>query len=126
MRKWWLPLLKGSDVTHCDSRPDKPTMLDSALRALGENSGRFTLSLYFSVALALISAFWLLWQSSERQLHRALVAESRNLAEIADQHIARGDAATAILLALEALPDTDAVEARKRRRPYVAAAERAL
>jgi WD40 repeat protein len=56
------------------------------------------------------------------QRDRALVVQSRFLADAARQQIAQGDGATAIALALEALPDT----AIARERPYLSEAEASL
>jgi len=53
---------------------------------------------------------------------RALVAQSRFLADVSRQKTHDGDAGTAMLLAIEALPDV----AADRRRPHVADAEAAL
>ncbi len=64
-------------------------------------------------------------QAAERQrlLERVLRTQSLFLASLSQQETARGDAATGMLLALEALPDGVVAPAR---RPYVPEAEAAL
>lgn len=59
---------------------------------------------------------------AKRQRDSALLTQSRFLADLAAQNIAAGDTSTAILLALEALPDQRAGVAR----PYAAEAEVSL
>jgi hypothetical protein len=46
-------------------------------------------------------------ENAERERDNALLAHSRLLADLANQHTRKGDAGTAMLLALEALPDKD-------------------
>jgi WD40 repeat protein len=55
--------------------------------------------------------------TSERD--KALVTQSRFLADVARRKTAEGDRQTAMLLALEALPDRNATEDIRRERPYV-------
>ena len=61
-------------------------------------------------------------QLAERDRDHALLAQSRLLADLANQHRRRGDAGTAMLLALEALPDQDSGSVR----PLAHEAETAL
>jgi len=61
-------------------------------------------------------------QIAVEERDRALVAQSRRLADFAAQHIAADDAASGVLLALAALPDS----AERRERPIVTEAVAAL
>ena len=58
-------------------------------------------------------------EQAKEERDRALIAQSRLLADLAQQQARNGEALTGVLLALEALPDENA----KICRPYVAAAE---
>jgi hypothetical protein len=65
---------------------------------------------------------WIQWIEAVRQRNHAQLTQSHFLAEQANQHTQAGDAGTAMLLALEALPDAgDSLE-----RPYAPEAEAAL
>jgi WD40 repeat protein len=81
-----------------------------------------------AAALILVTAFagfagyqWFRVNEKQQGLESALHAQSRGLADLANQHASKGDAGTAILLAIEALPDRSGLT-----RPYAFEAEAAL
>jgi WD40 repeat protein len=98
-------------------------MMERIWRTLGENSATFTLALYASIGAILIGTFAYLWQDSEAQLRRALIAESKVLSRLALSEIGLGNSLEAIKLAISALPDSNQ---SGRSRPFVAEAEAAL
>ncbi len=63
---------------------------------------------------------------AEKQRDQALTTQSRFLADLANQRIGEQDDETALLLSLEALPDSDAADPIRRDRPYVSEAEAAM
>jgi hypothetical protein len=74
-------------------------------------------------AFVVVSALsWFFFQ----QWRAAQVTQSRFLADLTHPQVEKGDAATGMLLALEALPDSAASSPVQRFRPYVPEAEYAL
>lgn len=137
------PPLRGRDLAEAErwlaSRPrdaPAPTALQRALIETSRRAAawrrRITLVASLSAAVIAILLAGLLYFQRENALRnekeavaqrdRALVIQSRFLADMANQQRARGDVATAIALALEALPDA----AVARERPYVPEAEASL
>jgi hypothetical protein len=74
------------------------------------------------VALGLAGTAYYQRNTAVEQRNRALLTQSRFLTGVSTQVLRGGDAGTAMLLALEALPDPTADE----RRPYLREAEKAL
>jgi WD40 repeat protein len=92
---------------------------------------RATITKYAAVAALFLFAIGAAWQAlianrAQHEIRAKLdelqVTQSRSLADRANRSTADGDAATAMLLALEALPDTSS----NKQRPPVAPAEAAL
>ena len=113
----------------------RPDWLSAAERdfvaASGRAQRRTTLAKYAAVASLVVFAVGAAWealianraqQEMRAKVDELQVTQSRFLADRANQSTGDGDAATAMLLALEALPDTQS----NKRRPLVAQAEAAL
>ena len=99
-------------------------------RAVARRRNLLTASLTAGLLAALSLAGLAYWQrgiavmneaQANRERDQALLTQSRFLSDLASQQVGTGDAASAILLALEALPD-----ARGSTRPYAPQAEAAL
>jgi WD40 repeat protein len=118
------------------SRPDGAPALTEAMQAFVAESRRAATqrrnilsgSLGAGLLVALVLAGFAYWQRgiaieqrsvAVQQRDKALINESRFLADVASQKLRQGDAGTAMLLAMEALPDT-AIDSP---RPYVPVAE---
>ncbi len=94
-------------------------------RAASQRRNILSGSLGAGLLVALGLAGLTYWQRgiAIEQRDKALLTQSRFLADLAKQQTAKGDAATAILLAAEALPD---ISANSAPRPYAPEAEFAL
>lgn len=121
-----------------DSHPETalaPTELQKAFiaKSRGYLTKRQRWAVAASLGVALITAVlgaaaFVQREAAIEERDRALTTQSLFLADLAEQRLAAGDAAAAVLLSLEALPDEapGADGAPLSRRPYVAEAERSL
>jgi WD40 repeat protein len=128
-------LLRGKDIAaaeswlaRCQQYSQATTALQLAYIAESRrtDSRRSRILIVISLAVALVAACLsgvAVWQRQVAlaNLNEALVNQSRNLTALSLQQTGRGDAATALLLALEALPSPG-----ENNRPYLAEAEGAL
>jgi WD40 repeat protein len=84
----------------------------------------------FAVVAVAASAFWDMARRSRNEaqenLKSAQIAQSRFLSDLANKRVQDGDSGSAMLLALEALPDARATSSPTSSRPYESQAERAL
>jgi WD40 repeat protein len=137
MREYWLPLLATDEpVREFDFR--KPSRFDDVVQIIANNAEPIKLAVYVA-PFALIS-IWILGMyvdaNNQRQLaekneklakvqrNEALISQSRFLADAANREANNGDAVTAALLALEALPN-EGESGSDASRPYVPQAEAA-
>jgi eukaryotic-like serine/threonine-protein kinase len=89
-----------------------------------QRRGYLVAAVFGLVAVVAIGAFFFAWrqqQIAEQNLRETLITQSRFLAEASARSLGKEDAATAMLAALEALPDV-----RGAARPYAPEAEVAL
>jgi WD40 repeat protein len=115
---------------------DTVAFITASRRAATQRRNRISLALGAGLAVSIALGGLALWQArlatergtiaetqrglAESRLNRALITESRFLADLANQQTNRGDATSAMLLALDALPS------KEQPRPYVAEAEQSL
>src|SRR5262245_34373915 len=122
MKLRWIPLLTTSaDVVSFDERPPL-TAWRGVESAILNTAEPIKLGLYFLAIGAFAAWIFGLYRNTAEQRDRALLTQSRFLADLANQDARGGDAGTAMLRALEALlPDARGVN-----RPYAPEAEAAL
>src|SRR5262249_38608610 len=114
MKANWLPLLRGdAPVPEFDHR--KPGPFEGFVTVLGNNAEPIKLMVYGAVLAIPLLIYRSLYleadlqrKIAEAQRDRALTQQSLFLANLAYQQRTAGDAGIALLLALEALPDSEA------------------
>jgi WD40 repeat protein len=121
MAEHWLPLLSDEGpIPPFDHR--KPSTIGGIVTVLANNAEPIKIILYASPFAALAWVYFGLYQNAVEERNRALITQSRFLADQANQAVRLADANTGSLLALAALPDRQA----RAERPYVGQAEAAL
>jgi WD40 repeat protein len=125
------PVLEEAEQWIAGRPPDAPpatedmqAFIAESRRAATRRRNVLTMSLGTGLAIALILAGFAFWQRyvAVQQRNQAFINQSRYLADLANRTSADGDVVTAMLIALEALPD----KAGGIDRPHVPEAEAAL
>ncbi len=125
MQRYWLPLLlTDADPELMDVR--KASTLGGIYMTLLNNAEPIKLTLYLTPVI--IFAIWIngLYLNTRHERDEALLTQSHFLADLARQRVEAGDSETAMLLALEGLPDQTNANALRRERPYANQAEISL
>jgi WD40 repeat protein len=125
MQRYWLPLLlTDSDPELVDAR--RASALGGIYMTLLNNAEPLKLAVYMAPVIA--SALWIngLYLNTRRERDQALLTQSHFLADLARQRVEAGDSETAMLLAMEALPDQTSENSIQRERPYANQAEISL
>jgi WD40 repeat protein len=117
---------RGEDLPRADRHfielSDQHDALKRSQREREQKQKRRFAQAMVVMLIALLAVAVSLWLQAERQKNQALLAQSRSLPILANHYLDAGDVGTAMLILLDALPDTGAGI----KRPYTPEAEAAL